>query len=126
MPNCQQNILDIPFSPSLPADTDVVIFTLQDGSSVIRYWSAIKDALIAGIFTLDDLPLTVGGAGANDPANEATVVTLPAEWANKRIQVFRNGSYFRGWSRTAGGLALTQTGDKLMQDETLDIVDKSI
>jgi hypothetical protein len=39
---CETNILDLPLSSSLPADDDVVIMTLADGSTVVRYWSVIK------------------------------------------------------------------------------------
>ena len=46
---CETNILDLPLSSSIPADDDVIIMTLADGSTVVRYWSVIKaSAMQAG------------------------------------------------------------------------------
>jgi hypothetical protein len=117
---CEKNILELPFSPSLPADTDVVIFTLADGSTVIRYWGTVK----AAFMPLDDLRLQVGGGGANDPADGATAVTLPGTWAGKRIRVQRGGpgayQRFDAFTRTGGGFTMND-GDVLTTGEWLII-----
>lgn len=39
--SCEKNILDLPLDASVPASTDVVIFTKADGTSVIKRWSTI-------------------------------------------------------------------------------------
>lgn len=69
---------------------------------------------------LDDLTLTTGGPGTNDPANSATSVTLPAVYEGKRIRVLRNDTFFRSWTRTASGFNING-GFALEKDETLTI-----
>ena len=42
--SCEKNILDLPLDASVPASTDVVIFTKADGTSVIRRVSTFQRA----------------------------------------------------------------------------------
>lgn len=37
--------------------------------------------------------------------------TLPPEWSEKRIKVYRNGFFYTSWSRTVDGFKLTIPGD---------------
>ena len=43
---CEKNVLVIPFTPSVPDADDVIIFTLPDGTSVLRSWSGIITGLV--------------------------------------------------------------------------------
>lgn len=40
--SCDKNILDIPLDSSVPALTDVIMFTKEDGTTVIRRWSTMQ------------------------------------------------------------------------------------
>lgn len=40
--SCEKNILDLALDASVPASTDVVMFTKADGTTVIRRWSTLQ------------------------------------------------------------------------------------
>lgn len=80
---CELNILDIPLSASAPNPTDVVIFTLADGTSVIRTWSAIMSGSVP-----DDVEVQVTASGGT-LNNGATGITL-AQFIGKRARLIRN------------------------------------
>jgi hypothetical protein len=112
MANCEQNILDLPFSPSLPADDDVVMFTTQDGTTVLRYWSVVKSAFEL----LGDLEATVDGdlldsegtVIGSGPVSSTNSMDLPSGWLGRRIRVFVNETILRPsqWTRTTNGFEL--------------------
>lgn len=39
---CEQNLLDVPLSAVYPNDTDVILVTREDGTSVLTRWSVLK------------------------------------------------------------------------------------
>lgn len=82
MAQCEKHILEIPLSGSLPNPTDKVIFTLVDGTSVIRTW-----ATILGSISPNDIEFKVGATGY--PGDGATSYQANL-LKNKRIRLFRN------------------------------------
>lgn len=82
MPLCEENILDIPLNSGLPDPNDVVIFTMPDGTSVIRKWS-----VIIGSITPADIEFQVG-VTPGFPSDGDTVYQNDA-LKNKRVRVYR-------------------------------------
>lgn len=91
---CEVNIIDLTVSPSAPAGTDLVMFTLPDGTTFFRQWSSVvlasqpDDEEIEAVADPDDGPVVIG----------ATTITLSTR-ANRRTRVYRNGvlqSYYKG------------------------------
>lgn len=81
---CELNVLDIPVSASAPGADDYVVFTLPDGSSVIRKWSNIMASSIP-----DDIDtiVTASGGTINNGDTNKTFFQL----VGKRIRLVRNG-----------------------------------
>lgn len=81
---CEENVLDIPVSVSAPADTEYVIFTLPDGTSVIRAWSVVMSGSIP-----DDIDtiVTASGGTINTGDTNKTFTQL----IGKRIRLVRGG-----------------------------------
>lgn len=82
--DCEKNILEVPVSASIPANTDVVIFTLADGTSVIRTW-----ATILGGITPNSIQLFVDGGGSNPVAGDPSYTNTAL--IGKRVTVSRQG-----------------------------------
>ncbi|MBL7738723.1 MAG: hypothetical protein JNK14_05850 [Chitinophagaceae bacterium] len=103
--DCDKNILEIPVSGSIPNDTDVIIFTLADGTSVIKTWATIKGAI-----TPNDIEFKVG-AGGGAPNDGDTTYTNTA-LIGKRVRVFRHfikqpttdfgGGYYYSFNNVTG------------------------
>lgn len=85
MATCDKNILDIPVSAAVPANTDVIIITDASGVSTIRTW-----ATVLGGITPTDIYFQVGVTVGSYPAAGATSYTFAA-LIGKRIRVFRQG-----------------------------------
>lgn len=47
---CEKNILDLPLDASAPASTDVVIYTKEDGTTVIRRVSTIQGSFLNEVY----------------------------------------------------------------------------
>jgi hypothetical protein len=108
MAACEQNVLDIPLSPTMPDADDVVIYTLPDGTSVLRTWATI----IAGLVPPDkEIEVTASGGDINN--GDTTKVF--SDLIGRRIRFFRNllkqstvnqgGSYF-SWNSATGTLTV--------------------
>jgi hypothetical protein len=83
---CEQNLFDlVPVSPSAPAPTDYVIFTLLDGTSVLRAWSTV-----VGSATPPDEEHLVAASGG-DINNADTFFIRPA-FIGARVRLYRNGT----------------------------------
>lgn len=82
--DCEKNILELPVSASIPSNTDVVIFTLADGTSVIRTWATILGGIIP-----NDIALKVDAGGSNPVAGDTTYTNTAL--IGKRIRLFRQG-----------------------------------
>ncbi len=79
---CEQNILDIPLNASLIDPDEVVIFTLPDGTSVLRKWS-----VILGAITPADIEFQVGVTPGAPSDGDPTYTN--AALIGKRVRVFR-------------------------------------
>lgn len=106
---CEQNILDIPASVSLPADTDVVIMTLADGSTIIRQWGLLKAAISAA----QKRSVTVA---------DGVLYNLPAGSLLKRIVYAGSGTPTLDIGTTAMGTEIAEDWDTA--DSNVLIVDK--
>lgn len=107
---CEQNILDIPLNSSLIDPNEVVIFTLPDGTSVLRKWSVILGAITPADIEFQ-VGVTVGAPSDGDPTytNAALI--------GKRIRVFRqflkqstlvvSGGYSYSFNNTTGAITPT-------------------
>jgi hypothetical protein len=83
MATCEKNVLEIPLSPTLPDSDDVVIFTLPDGTSVLRTWSVI----MGGIVPPDkEIVVTASGGDINNGDN----AKIFSDLIGRRIRLFRN------------------------------------
>lgn len=79
---CEQNILDLSLNSSLIDPNEVVIFTLPDGTSVLRKWS-----VILGAITPADIEFQVGVTPGAPSDGDPTYTN--AALIGKRIRVFR-------------------------------------
>lgn len=80
---CDQNVLDIPVSPSVPDGTDYLIFTKADGTSVLRVWNNVLTGLIPND---EEILVTLSGGAIN---NGDTFFIRPA-FIGKRVRLWRN------------------------------------
>ena len=84
---CDINVIpDIPVSASIPADTDLVIFTLADGTSVVRTWATIFNAGMAP--EAEEYKVAASGGTINN----GDTSKLFTNFIGKRLRFFRNGS----------------------------------
>jgi hypothetical protein len=97
---CDINVLDIPVSPSVPASTDYVIFTLADGTSVLRAWNNVLTGLIPND---EEILVTASGGIVN---NGDTFFIRPA-FIGKRVRLWRNS--IKQGTINAGGSYYTFT-----------------
>lgn len=87
MANCEKNVLEIPVSPSAPAGTDYVMFTLADGTTVLRTWANVA----AGPTSLpDDFEgeTLASGSNTNNFIEGNNTIILP-NFIGKKIRVNR-------------------------------------
>lgn len=111
MPSCQKDILQIPLSPSAPAPTDVVMFTLQDGTTVIRQWSTIAGNL-TGLPDDEEFTTLPGGSNTDNFINGNSQIFL-TNFIGKRIRVNRGSvpqSILQGqytWNKLTAELNVT-------------------
>lgn len=84
MPSCEKNVLDaVPLTPTLPDADDAVIFTLPDGTSVLRAWSTIS----AGLVPPDkEIEVTASGGTINNGDN----AKIFSDLIGRRIRFYRN------------------------------------
>lgn len=82
MADCVKNILDIPVDSSLITNTEVVIFTRSDGTTVIRTWAVILAAITPSDIEFQ-VAVTPGAPGDGDATYTNTALI------GKRIRVFR-------------------------------------
>lgn len=82
---CDKNILDIPVSPSIPAPTDVVMFTLQDGTTVLRTWASVLQLLSLPADIEFQIGITSGApaVGTFTYTNSALI--------GKKVRLYREG-----------------------------------
>jgi hypothetical protein len=80
---CEQNILEVPVSPSLPALTDLILFTLPDGTSILRTWAQCLQVLPT------DVEVVVAASGGEINNGDETFTV--AEQAGLRVRMIRNG-----------------------------------
>lgn len=82
MAACDKNVLDHPLNASLIDPDEVVIFTLPDGTSVLRTWSVILGSFVPADIEFQ-VGVTVGAPSDGDPTytNAALI--------GKRVRVFR-------------------------------------
>jgi hypothetical protein len=87
MPVCEQDIIDVPLSASLPGSLDMVLFTLPDGTSVLRRWSTIITGLVP-----DDEEYTVVASGTSTNAiiNGDNTFVL-TNFIGRRVRLIRGG-----------------------------------
>lgn len=122
MANCEKNILDAAdLTPTAPDADDVVIFTLPDGTSVLRAWSNI----IAGLVPPDkEIVITASGGDINNGDN----TKIFSDLINRRIRFYRNykkegttnlGASYYGWDSATGTLSVTPSAstDEVFQIE---------
>jgi len=81
---CEITIPDIPVSVSLPNGSDLLMFHLLDGTTVVRSWSTIALGIAP-----DDVEFRVTASGGLINNGE-TVFTIPAV-AGHRCRVIRGG-----------------------------------
>ncbi|HRE52222.1 MAG TPA: hypothetical protein PK339_12420 [Flavitalea sp.] len=80
---CEKNILEVPLSPTSPAPTDLLMFTLPDGSSFLRDWAHVKQDS-----TPDDIETEVAESdGMINNGDGTVIITEHIGW---RVRVFRN------------------------------------
>jgi hypothetical protein len=122
MANCEKSILDAAsLTPTAPDADDVVMFTLPDGTTVLRAWSTISAGLVP-----PDKEIIVTASGGD--INNGAATKIFSDLIGRRIRFFRNelkqstidrgGSYYSFDSAT-GTLSVTPaaTTDELFQIE---------
>src|SRR4051812_3928485 len=82
MADCEKNIFDVPVSPTNPGPSDYLMWTLPDGTSVLR------DRAHSLSVTPDDIEYTVADVGADMNNGDTTKTIL--EHVNQRVRLFRN------------------------------------
>lgn len=108
---CELNINNVPVSPSVPAGTDKVLFTLLDGTSVLRSWSNVLSALSAVPNDQEYVTLASGSNNNNFIDNNSTVIL--STFIGRRIRVYRGSvpqSALQGqftWTANTGTLTVT-------------------
>ncbi len=113
MPVCEKNVLEIPLSASTPAASDVVIFTLADGTSVIRPWSAFSGALVpvdweyrvvlsGGLLNNGDSSIALDGTGGKPNFVGRRIRLIRGSIPQTTIAVTGGLSY--SWNSTTGVL----------------------
>jgi hypothetical protein len=80
---CQQNVLDVPVTPSVAAPTDYVMGHLPDGSTFLRPWAQWAQTVP------EDVEMTVTESGG-DVNNGDDSVTIEA-FKGWRTRLYRNG-----------------------------------
>lgn len=80
--DCELPILDIPLSSAVPSDNAVIMITEPDGTTTIRRWSVLKQALAPS-----DIEFQVG-VTPGFPSDGDTTYTNAA-LIGKRVRVFR-------------------------------------
>lgn len=95
MPACEVTIHEIPVSLSSPNSDDLVMFTLDDGTTVMRYWSNILNGSVP-----DDEEYVVAASGGT--INNGDDYFILPTFVNKRVRVYRNGVK-QGTTAVAGG-----------------------
>lgn len=82
--NCEQEILDIPLTPSAPDGDDLVMFTLPDGTTVTRKWSTVANSAAP-----DDIQefVTASGGSINNGDTNKTY----SQYVGRRVRFFRGG-----------------------------------
>lgn len=109
MASCEKNVLEIPLTPSAPAADDVIIFTLPDGTSVLRTWATISAGLVP-----NDKEIVVTASGGD--INNGDTSKVFSDLIGRRIRFYRNGmkqgttnlggSYY-AWNSGTGTLTVT-------------------
>lgn len=110
MANCEKNILDAaPLTPTAPDADDVVMFTLPDGTTVLRSWSNI----VAGMVPPDkEIEVVASGGDINNGDN----TKIFSDLIGRRIRFYRNykkegtinrGASYYGWDTATGTLSVT-------------------
>lgn len=79
--SCEKNILDLTLDASVPAATDVVMFTKADGTTVIRRWSTFQRAFNRVVYKCN------GTEG-----NTVTIAALIGVALNRIVDIQRNGA----------------------------------
>ena len=95
MASCDQNVLDIPLTPTAPDADDAQMFHLPDGTTVLRLWSTI----IAGLVPPDkEIEVTASGGDINN----GDTTKIFSDLIGRRIRLYRNykkeGTINRGGS----------------------------
>jgi len=89
MADCEKNILEIPLSFAQIAPVEVLIFTLPNGVSVTRPWSAILGSINSN--DIDFVVPAIGtvAGGITTPGQGDSIYINPA--LTGRVRVYRNG-----------------------------------
>lgn len=85
---CQKNIIDVPLSPSAPAGTDLILFTLPDATSVLRSWDVVTNFLVPDDF---ETKVVAGGATPNVGINHGDTGITLTQFIGKRVRLYRTG-----------------------------------
>jgi hypothetical protein len=122
MANCEKNILDAAdLTPTAPDADDVVMFTLPDGTTVLRAWSTIS----AGLVPPDkEIVVTASGGDINNGDN----AKIFSDLIGRRIRFYRNykkegtinlGASYYAFNSTTGEVSWTPAAstDELIQIE---------
>lgn len=79
--SCEKNILDLALDASVPASTDVVMFTKADGTTVIRRWSTLQRTFNRVVHRCN------GTEG-----NSVTIAALVGVTLDRIVDIQRNGT----------------------------------
>jgi hypothetical protein len=84
---CELDIIDVPVSGSTPAATDLVLFTLADGTSVLRPFSVFQSGVVPNDA---EYQATASGGTTNNVQSGLNQFTL-TNFINRRVRLFRQG-----------------------------------
>jgi hypothetical protein len=122
MANCEKNILDAAdLTPTAPDADDVVMFTLPDGTTVLRAWSTISAGLVP-----PDKEIEVTASGGD--INNGDTTKIFSDLIGRRIRFYRNykkegtinrGASYYSFNPATGAVSWTPavTTDELIQIE---------
>jgi len=84
MANCEKNILDAAdLTPTAPDADDVVMFTLPDGTTVLRAWSTVMAGMVP-----PDIEIEVTASGGD--INNGDTAKVFSSLIGRRIRFYRN------------------------------------